>query len=435
MKINNKISKTEYKYIILLITVATLILRLFFVFRFPYFVEQHDVVGKNRFAQYFYTIFQTGQLPNSNVDEFYHPPLSMIVFAAWIKVITLFVKNINVAINSTMLISVVTSIFTLFFIYKILNLLRLNKLQKIIIYFGIAFYPFSILSSRWINNDVLSYFFMTLTMYYLIKWHRKINYKNTIGLAVAFSCGLMTKFSAVILSIPITYVFLLEFVRIIKKNKGDFKFAFKRLLPVFAVFLIISIPLGLWFYIRNYILFGQNINYVLDPNMQRIENNNIWRFVIPSFKEIFAVYVSKYDTNIIAGILKTSLYDERVVVNNLYILEVITELCNGLFFMALFISILCQVFTIKNSKKNIVERISMLLLIIVNLCGYVSVNLKLPYFCTMNFRYIVAFLPIGILFLVTSISRIENIKIKRTLEIMLGIIYLIISMAISIFTF
>lgn len=84
------------------------------------------------------------------------------------------------------------------------------------------------------------------------------NWKNTLLLAVIYGLGMMTKISMATLAVFTAVVFARSFFKACKTG------TWKGLLLKYAVFGAISLPLGLWYSLRNYLLFRQPLTYVLE---------------------------------------------------------------------------------------------------------------------------------------------------------------------------
>lgn len=63
---------------------------------------------------------------------------------------------------------------------------------------------------------------------------------------------------------------------------------------------------------------------------------------------------------------------------------------------------------VMNHKRNLEWKIALFLLFIFNILSYITMNLKLPYGCTMDFRYIVSTLFVGALFVGIQLENIER---------------------------
>ena len=155
------------------------------------------------------------------------------------------------------------------------------------------------------NNDSLAVLFMTAILYYTLRWYEQQDWGPLVKLALCFGLGMMTKISVGVFA-PVTgCMMLLVLYR---------RFREKKALPVirqFAVFGLIAFPLGLWYPIRNFILFQQPFNYVLRPSAQSLYcgDHSLWeRFGLIKDFEIYDHPFEDY--NVWSYLLKGSLFGE-----------------------------------------------------------------------------------------------------------------------------
>ena len=293
--------------IMILIFILAFIVRLGYIIKIPITDKQHDIDGAYGHVSYILTIYETNKLPDTNQGQFYQPPLHHIISAVWLKLFDGLVKDSNTLLESLQVIPLIYSMILLFIINKLLRELKIKSKYNILILTLMAFHPTFIILSGNINNDMLSILLIFYTIYRLIKWYKKNNILNIIILALSTGFAVMAKTSGAIVSLPIIYIFILQFYREIKNEKQKGKTIIKYL-KLYFIFGIISLSIGLCYHIRNYILFNQPILYVLDINMQELYVGNyslIERFGIIS-KEIFYMYADPWSNyNIPTYLLKT----------------------------------------------------------------------------------------------------------------------------------
>lgn len=95
---------------------------------------------------------------------------------------------------------------------------------------------------------------MLLVMLYTLRWSYKPCMRNIIFLALAIGLGMSSKLSVAYMAPATALVFLWKLLH----TRGWIC----SLLPQFIVFALICLPLGLWWYIRCYVLFGLLFGYV-----------------------------------------------------------------------------------------------------------------------------------------------------------------------------
>lgn len=394
--------------VFIIIFLLALIIRMIFIIKYPLSKAQHDVNGENGHFSYIQTIFIQNRLPSTNQYQYYQPPLHHFISAMWLKVFSKLIRSYTTLIESLQFVPLIYSMLLLIVINKILKELKIKDKYKNLILVIMAFHPtFTILSGS-INNDMLSILLIFCTLYELIKWYKKSDMVNTIILAIVTGLAVMAKTSGAIVSLPIMYIFLLQFYRAIKK--GD-KRKIWQYIGMYCVFGIISLSLGLWYPVRNYILFKQPILYVMDPNNQKLyvgDKSLLSRF-LPFSKEIFIQYADPYEHyNIPTFLIKSSLFGEWTWTTS--------YICKYIYVFALFANIAIIVFSIvaiiremtSNRKRDLIYRNIFLILYFFNIISFISMNIKLPYGCSMDFRYIVPTIFIGIYFIGLQLRKIQN---------------------------
>ena len=130
----------------------------------------------------------------------------------------------------------------------------------------IAFHPAIILLSGSLNNDALSLFLQVTTLYFTIVWYQKPSMGRVIGIAISIGCSMMAKVSGFLIAPAIALVFLDRWI--------CEKECFKKYLGQFFVFGLISLPLGLWYPIRNFVKFKVPFNYT--PHVGEPVGNVSW---------------------------------------------------------------------------------------------------------------------------------------------------------------
>lgn len=297
------------KNILLIIILLALIVRLIYVIKTPYEENQHDLD-----LSYILTIYKTGHLPDTNRGQYYHPPLHQIISAMFLSVESCFIKDMTIDIvgESLQFVTLIYSMILLYVIYNIAKEIKLKEDLILYIMFITAFNPTLIILSGSINNDNLCVLMIMWSILRLIKWFKKSNIKNTILLALTTGLAVMAKTNGAIIAVPIMYAFILKLYREIKKSKNK-SIIVEKYLKIFIIFGVISLPIGLWYNIRNYILFKQPILYVLNPNNVDlyIGNYNLLQRFLPFSNQIFEMYCDPWnDYNLPIYLIKCSLFGE-----------------------------------------------------------------------------------------------------------------------------
>ena len=130
---------------------------------------------------------------------------------------------------------------------------------------------------------------------------------------------------------------------------------------------------------------------------------------LPFSKEIFIQYADPYEHyNIPTFLIKSSLFGEWTWTTS--------YICKYIYVFALFANIAIIVFSIvaiiremtSNRKRDLIYRNIFLILYFFNIISFISMNIKLPYGCSMDFRYIVPTIFIGIYFIGLQLRKIQN---------------------------
>lgn len=427
------LNKVKENKIIILILILACLVRVIYIAETAISDRQHDVIGENRHLDYILTIYQTNSLPDSNETQFYHPPLHHIISATWLKLVDGIIQEQDVLLESLQCVTLCYSMLLIIVIYKILKELNIKGKYKNIILILMAFHPTFIILSGSINNDLLSILLIFYVMYRLIRWHKCQNIKNTISLAIFTGLAVMAKTSGAIVSIPIIYIFLLDFYRSIKKTKEKKKII-GRYFGLYIIFGIISLSIGLWYPIRNYILFNQPILYVLDPNSESlyVGNYSLLSRLLPISSEIFTQFGNtSTDYNIPTFLLKSSLFGEwewgySQIGEILYCLALYSNII--VVVISLYSMIKVMISKRKN-KRNIVFNNLFFLLYITNIISFILMNIKLPYGCSMDFRYIVPSIFVGAYFIVEYLKSIKKATKREMLELFFVIFSIVLIVA------
>lgn len=83
---------------------------------------------------------------------------------------------------------------------------------------------------------------------------------------------------------------------------------------------------------------------------------------------------------------------------------------------------------VRKDKRNLQWKIALGILLIFNLISYLAMNIKLPYGCSMNFRYLLPTILIGALFTIFNLDyyRRKNAQLEKYLYKLIYIITLVL---------
>ena len=303
--------------------------------------------------------------------------------------------------------------------YFILKEMNMDDVLKIFAMTIIAVHPSLILLAGSINNDVLMTMFIFLDILFLIKWHKKASLKNTIILAICVALGALTKISSTIIAIPIIYIFITKFFEDYFCKEKIKKEVIKEYLLKFIIFSLISLSLGLSFSVRNMIKFNQSIFYVPTPGkMTYCGDKNLFERINIFSKEWSNVFCDvRNDCNIFSYVIKCSLFGEfSIKLLKSFINERLLIISNIILILISIGSLIKLIY--KKERRNII--INMLILFyFTEIIMYLYGCFSMPYACTMDFRYIVPTIFLGMIFIVQNLKYEEKNYYKSVASILI----------------
>lgn len=182
--------------------------------------------------------------------------------------------------------NVLLGISTVFVIYKTLENLEINpKVIQIVILIA-SFFPNSILFSGIFLREIFPTFFVSVSLYFFIKWFKGTRTRNIL-LALLF-LGLASTFHSGVIGISLGYIFAYLFY---KKESNNFKFSANTILAFILIFGIFVLS----FTVLNDFLFGkftdvENIDDIFrtatpsgaggSAYLKGLEINNLGQFIL-----------------------------------------------------------------------------------------------------------------------------------------------------------
>jgi 4-amino-4-deoxy-L-arabinose transferase-like glycosyltransferase len=365
----------------------------------------HDISNFDQkgHLDYIYQIFSTGRLPVSNESQFYHPPLQHILEAIVVKVYSwIRPGSEQIALfESAKIVPCFATCASLFVCQSICRALKLPRRAIALALAVVAFQPTFYLFSSSINNDALMIFFYLLAVLYTIRWYYEPSMKHILLLALTIGCGMMTKISVATVAFFTGLVFLAVLIRKWKERNV------KPLLGQFAAFLGISMPLGLWYPVRNWVKFGQPLNYVLDINIPQLYcgDKSIWErfFTLPMNQLFDPLYCEPFgDYRLWLYTVKCSVFGEYSFDQHQWLAKLLIA-TNIILILLSLVAMLVIVFSGK--KQSPMIRFGFLILWLIQIGFFILFNVQYPYGCTMDFRYIVPTAVIGAIYLGLLLER------------------------------
>ena len=180
---------------------------------------------------------------------------------------------------------------------------------------------------------------------------------------------------------------------------------------------MISVPLGLWFEIRNYLNYKVPITYVL-------LSDNVYQDVsrFTPMQRIFGFYgfpIEDYyinlgsdgqqDYNIFITLIKTGLFGEENCRDD-FTMSITGYILLLVFLVVIAVTVAGMIYTILTLKKrdSFWEDISMVIMAVSQIVSIISFALKYPHICSINFRFAMPLALCGAVFF----ARISGIKLK-----------------------
>ena len=205
---------------------------IFFCFLFLF--RLHNALAYNPYwgydggghIDYLFSLVQHHQFPDiAHNYVAWHEPLYYLIFASFLKIFLFFGVDLDskIILQFLSLGQAILSIGTSFLIYKLFKLLgQNNNFSNEIIFFSIvlvSFLPSFNQASTFFTNELLSYFFILLALYYFLKYFYYspiYQTKHCVSLGIILGLGLLTKITILILILCFLIYFFLDFIFRIK---------------------------------------------------------------------------------------------------------------------------------------------------------------------------------------------------------------------------
>ncbi len=403
---------------------AGFLLRFFYVLFSTIYDRQYDIGmidldaghtvsgGHLAYIQYLYENLHMPDIDPTSVYQFHHPPFHHYCCAIWMRFCSIFIHNTDVLEESIQVVPFICSLLILLVILKILRQFDLREKTVRILMILFSFHPALVLLSGSVNNDCMSLLFTLLCVYTTIRWSRMPDMRNIIYVALSISLGMLTKQNVAEMAFPIAFVFLYVLIKKWKEKKLP-----KKLLMQFVLFGLLSIPIGMSFYVRNLILYKTPLIWVYtlpEDSWQYTGNVPVLnRFLWPVLSEMIdniLHFKLGCGYNVWMQIIRTSVlgeWDMMDVGRSVKILAVLLMLVGAVIAFLAFIAF-CKVFVIDwlrarlvkkteketksgESAKEIIDipcRIMFVAGYFVNMLFYLKFAYDYPQQCSMSFRYI-----------------------------------------------
>ncbi len=230
----------HYKILITTIFVLGVLIRIIVFINLP------EGLGFDENSHYAYVRFiaENWSFPKATEGTaFYHPPLFHIL-GAFIYLLAS-VLGIGDAFFIVRFISTLFGILTLPIVYLAAReIFPENKRVHVLSLAIASFLPIHSLTSGMIGNDAIVSFFVSLTVYLLLKYENEATLRNAalIGITTAFS--MLSKYNGLVL-LPVVFIY----------------FTLRRKWEHLAVAALLTMSLGGWWYLKNYITYQTLVPY------------------------------------------------------------------------------------------------------------------------------------------------------------------------------
>ena len=400
---------------------ASFLLRAYYVSYISVLKNQHDggapwsEGGHLGYISYF---LSGGSLPDFDVrfrDQFWHPPLHYALSAGFLKAVWKVFPGLDGNFEAVQVLPLLYVTAAMALIGHILYRLIPEKDREarglaspgyrafLLAFLFVCFQPGLVIRSAFVNNDALVLLLSVLALDLAIMWHRNPGAGKILAAAAAFGLAMSTKKSAALMALPVGFLFADRFFRTVKERGRTGK-----LLGQFALFLAAAVPLSLWWYVRNRVLYGVPFDFIWIIDAP--ETYEAYLGDIPAlqrlldFRPVHFTYYNTYmqygrgdaqDINPLIAFWKTaasdlwswSYADGRVkkLSYALFILRTLTVTAAAVF------GIPALLFRMRGKREEDAENkewISLLLLFASQLASFYVFSFRFPFVWSMDYRYV-----------------------------------------------
>lgn len=420
IRFSYKISDTVIIAVLIVLGIA---IRFVYVLYTGVVDRQHDVgdftsnIGHAGYIKYWY---ENGlKLPDFDVRnywQYYHPPFHHMTMAVLLKLLTMLGVSFNKASEAIQILPMLYSSLTMIVSYKIFRMVKLKGNPLIAAMAIICFHPTFIIFGGSFNNDMLLMLFMMSAIMWGLRWYREPTFGNIIPLAFCIGLGMMTKLSGWMVAPAVAFVFLVILIRNIKKPL--------KYIGQYALFGVICVPLGVWWQVRNLILYHVPLTYVPDLGT----NSVMYSGNMPLTERLFSLGNGQLDYiygsitlvgapfneyNPTLALFKTAMFDECANSINDTHFPQIHVTGPILFWISVVLFLICfgcfVVSMIRKSENiNGVERVYFTLVFGVILVSYYMFCIAYPLSCSFNIRFCMPLIPLCAMGLAMVLQRSES---------------------------
>lgn len=403
--------KHDYKHYTDYILLISFILKMFYAIKKIFCVTDHDlqvlevnpfVIGPTGHLGYINYIIEHLSLPpviteyNDFPPQFYHPPV-FYVFGALVKGIAekLGVPEI-ICYEILQQLNMVFAFLCIYVLYKILNELKISAKMTMMLMLLVAFSPIYLTLGVEINNDCIMTLFCLLAVHRVIIWYKKRTVKDIVLTGLFLALGMLSKTSAVLISPALGAVFACAFF-----EKGQNSESRKKLAGQYGAFLAVSVPIGLSWVIRNYVMYKVSFSYVPAVVGRQPQYTGdipvIARLGLPSLKQLtlwkLDIFHPEDQPSILGQIIQSQTFDEGLLLNPDPVTPMILLWSYWLLYLFAFYLL---VRFVADRKIKLPVRLLLGLLFAVPVASIYMFAFQYPALCSVSARYIAA--PLTMLF-------------------------------------
>lgn len=412
-------NQLTWKRAIVLLLITGFVLRILYILYTGYRTRQHDVwsvedrKGHMGYLQY---IAANLSLPDTNETwQFYHPPLHHILAGLLYRFLEKAGMQPTLIAEKLQFLTMFYSCLAMLVCDRLFATLGLSDKSRFVADTVIVFQPSFLLIGGGLNNDMLFLLLALLSLLYFVKWWKTEKTHYLFFCALFLGLSMCAKLLGAILAFPYAFCFLWKLIEKIKQHKVS------HLLTQYVLFGAVSIPLGMWYPIRNLIRFNQSILYVPDlgtgssqylgdvPILQRL-------FSIP-FSQISYPYQcwGKADEpgkgfNVLLSLFKTSVFGEFKLGAGFW----------AYFLLFSFIAISLTAIGVLlwkctdhyENSMNVLNGMWAILWISI-FASYMLFVFRMPHICSQDFRYLSITLPVLAIFFAKAVDLSKKSWVKN----------------------
>jgi|GEM_PF-5468536 len=387
-----------------LIFAAGLFLRLVWAASVPWNYYQHDIGGNVGHKAVIEYIAAHGKLNSeTNSWQFSHPQLHHILYAVFYRLVQLFTQDTDVIMSVLEYICAALSMIGVWAVHKILTFLFKHPAEVLFGTFFYTFMPSNILTSRYLNNDSTLILLSCLCFMYAVRWYKTKQTKSLLLTALFASLAMCAKASGVLI-VPV--IGLLYLSALIKEGLTLPRAAAH--LKNFGLFLLVYLPLPVFFFGRMYYLFKQPLGYISQPGGLPETGSLFAHFYFPlnMFSDPYSTY--PFDENMKElmhypeYLLKSSLFGEFRFEGSLLLPRILLGIAMTV--LILLIAFCLYRLCIRKPFNDLPLVVFTASGIFLPMAFHISACLRLPYACTYNYRYLAPFMIFIVILLCKAFS-------------------------------